>query len=258
MTISYSQLKVPWNLQAPYPPAAKLAQPALAQALFIPPKRSACLSWIHAWNAFQISPCIHHMYSEKFWKGRWHQDLSNWITMNHIFPILFSYPMAHIYKQICSPNCVVILRSMAWTTWWPVDAHLWPVEVAKERFLLSWRTCFLDFGPVPMQHLVFFSQILTQHVKTSCIPPCAQTNRRNQLTIRDNFMATLAWTVSKKWSWHAHHRIFFAFLFWIFQRFLKKTLDPGIQRRCNVRNTQTSTSRWIHAVLVQQWNHSSM
>ena len=32
----------------------------------------------------------------------------------------------------------------------------------------------------------------------------------------------LAWTVSKKWSWHAHHRIFFAFLFCIFQRFLKK------------------------------------
>lgn len=70
MTISYSQLKVPWNLQAPYPPAAKLAQPALAQALFIPPKRSACLSWIHPWNAFQISPCIHHIYSEKFWKGK--------------------------------------------------------------------------------------------------------------------------------------------------------------------------------------------
>ena len=70
MTMSYSQLKVPWNLQAPYPPAAKLAQPALAQALFIPPKRSACLSWIHPWNAFQISPCIHHIYSEKIWKGK--------------------------------------------------------------------------------------------------------------------------------------------------------------------------------------------
>lgn len=124
-------------------------------------------------------------------KGRWHQDLSNWITMNHIFPILFSYPLAYIYKQICSPNCVVILRSMAWTTWWPVDVHLWPVEVVKERFLLSWRTWFLDFAPVPMQHLVFFSRrFSTQHVKTSCIPPCAQTNRRNQLTLRDNLWRT--------------------------------------------------------------------
>ena len=42
----------------------------------------------------------------------------------------------------------------------------------------------------------------------------------------------LAWTVSKKWSWHAHHGIFFRFLLLDLSTRQPKDLDPWIQRRC--------------------------
>lgn len=142
--------------------------------------------------------------------------------MNHIFPILFSYPLAHIYKQICSPNSVVIqvhgLNHLVAS--WCAPVAGWSGQ-RKISFVMKNMLLRLCSGPNAASCFFFLAD--SQRNTSRLVVFHLVLKRTGGINWPYAIIyGELAWTVSKKWSWHAHHRIFFAFLFWIFQRFLKK------------------------------------